>query len=558
MERHMVWFALLLCITVASSGKELMLFSTVTDNEGGHERRGMKSSLPAFLPEVSEKAASYRAAASSQTCEPKAGNDNQWFHVKEMLIGCWTDFVAEDKTEVHIVHFQSSLVSMSRSITTNVQSWFFSLNFSTANPMKLILTSAVTLTGFYTLNSDVDLYLANNSTITLRTNGPSQREHMENFPSQDEELVRWAEEKFGGVTSFTTLRNVVEVKSTEMKGTKSGSSKCLLQSEDASRKNFMETLPTPQAMSFSSCSPQQQNPGEPELHIINIPETARVCNISLNMDVKDHEKTIKMYLRGPQGTTWILLNPSHTKCLSNNDVLWSSFNHRVRPNSTLNSDNAEEVQRKALTEFKVSTFTSYTEVRPESCAILLDLVRHEKPTVSTPVTVNTPNDPQEIFMQLYASPDYRSPLDPNTKVPRDKRIYAEISAVIYGDMVWTIKVISCAVRSKGLFPVVKGLPFIPEACSLNSCPNSTRLSFSLDHLQELTSTTWEVECAVKMCYNVEGLQADLVATIRSNGPQGRAVKSFVFPKGNGELYFMRPSVVLRLAPFHQEAGDNRG
>lgn len=38
-------------------------------------------------------------------------------------------------------------------------------------------------------------------------------------------------------------------------------------------------------------------------------------NISLNMDVKGHTKMINMYLRGPQGTTWILLNTLDAKCL---------------------------------------------------------------------------------------------------------------------------------------------------------------------------------------------------------------------------------------------------
>lgn len=33
-----------------------------------------------------------------------------------------------------------------------------------------------------------------------------------------------------------------------------------------------------------------------------------------------------------------------------------------------------------------------------------------------------------LLMQLYASPDYRSPLDPKAKVQSDKRIYAEVRA----------------------------------------------------------------------------------------------------------------------------------
>lgn len=49
-------------------------------------------------------------------------------------------------------------------------------------------------------------------------------------------------------------------------------------------------------------------------------------------------------------------------------------------------------------------------------------------TVPAPVIAITTNAPHQmpLLMQLYTSPDYRSPLDPNTKVQSDKRIYAEV------------------------------------------------------------------------------------------------------------------------------------
>ncbi|MEQ2288627.1 hypothetical protein AMECASPLE_024643 [Ameca splendens] len=40
-------------------------------------------------------------SASSQTCQPQ---DQQATYVREMLRGCWTDFVREDKAEVHILN----------------------------------------------------------------------------------------------------------------------------------------------------------------------------------------------------------------------------------------------------------------------------------------------------------------------------------------------------------------------------------------------------------------------------------------------------------------------
>lgn len=91
--------------------------------------------------------------------------------------------------------------------------------------------------------------------------------------------------------------------------------------------------------------------------------------------------------------------------------------------------------------------------------------------------------------------------------------FLQISGHTIGNIVLTIKVISCTVHSKGSCPVVKELPFIPETCSLNSCPNSTRLSFSLDQIQELTSTTWDLECSVKFCYSEVGNLSSVVLKI---------------------------------------------
>lgn len=52
-------------------------------------------------------------------------------------------------------------------------------------------------------------------------------------------------------------------------------------------------------------------------------------------------------------------------------------------------------------------------------------VTEELPGTVTPIETTAPQMP--LLMQLYTSPDYRFPLDPNTKVQSDKRIYAEVS-----------------------------------------------------------------------------------------------------------------------------------
>ncbi|KAM8743792.1 endoglin [Acanthopagrus schlegelii] len=449
MEGHMVRFTLLLCITAAVS-------------------------------------------ASHQTCDPKKVEDSPWISMSEMQIGCWSSFISEEKTEVHILNlnFAPSDLKM------------FSLEMVNATAMNLIiLVSPGSAYCLCRINANVNIYVRNDSEIVFYGNEHPNNIHKEDFPAEGQELVEWAKQKFGGVTSFTTIRNLETVTSTGTDGTKPGSPDCILKSENALEKHFMRITTKP--LAFQSCSPQTSS-NEPELHIINIPENGNICNVFVHVD----SKRTSVFLRGPQGTTWTFVNLQHTQFGSNNVIMLATMGHKLLPNITVNNDGAESVQREALKYFKANTFTSYTELLPGATPIFLvlgkeDTVVTEIPDQQTPVIPNTTHAPQQmpLLMQLYTSPDYRSPLDPSTKVQSDKRIYAEISGHPLGDIALNIKVFKCFVSSKSSCPVEKELPFIPEPCSSISCPNSTRLSFSLDQLQELTSTTWDLECSVKLCYS---------------------------------------------------------
>lgn len=79
--------------------------------------------------------------------------------------------------------------------------------------------------------------------------------------------------------------------------------------------------------------------------------------------------------------------------------------------------------------------------------------------------------------------------------------FLQISGHTFGNIALTIKVASCVLRSKGSCSVEKELPFIPEACSSNACPNSTRISFFLEQLQEPTPTRWDLECSIRLCHS---------------------------------------------------------
>ncbi|KAK2819223.1 hypothetical protein Q5P01_024784 [Channa striata] len=426
------------------------------------------------------------ASASSQTCVPENQGENLYVDVREMQRGCWTNFT-KDNAELHILKLKY----------IDPSSTMFNLHVTSARQMNLIITCEHMAYGAYNVSNNVNFYI--NESIHLFSNSGHNHGHIikESFPTQDEQLVEWASKKFGGVTSFTTFQNLKGISLTKA-GTNPGTNHCILKNEDPSEKIFMviETTQTRSNFQLKSCSPQQNTGVEPYIHIINIPESEPIRNVSLQLETTT--KT-QLFLRGPQGTTWSISLKHDTMITSNNDVIM--FTRTIQPNVTMKSDRAEDVQKKALGYFKATTFASYTEVRSESSSHLeLQLKAHSTVTemvtaAAIPITTNAPHQ-MPLRMQLYTSPDYRSPL--NTKVQTNKRIYADISGNTIGGISLTIKVTSCSVNSSS---VVKELPFIPESCSPNSCPNSTRLSFSLDKLQEQTPTTLELKCSVNLCYS---------------------------------------------------------
>ncbi|XP_067114219.1 endoglin [Osmerus mordax] len=431
-------------------------------------------------------------SASSQTCKPVdlLASQTPWIQVREMTIGCWTAFIRDDNVEVHILNLHISPGAM------------FSVNASLARPMHLILTtdSKDTKGIHVAINANENVnFSVTNSSLVFHSSQPI---HRKDLPTNYTELVRWATEAFGGVTSFTTVHNPKVIIFTGREGTKLPiSTSCKLEIEDPTLKHFV-TLDF-ELKPLKSCSTQPEK-GAEELHIVNIPESSSVRYVSVNVIT---DKMIGLFLRGPKGTSWAIHNTQHTKFGSNNEIeLTGMSNHKIPPSVVTSSDIAEEVQRKALEYFKSSSITSYLEIQPVGSTITLvlghkDDVKDPQFT-STDQVLTTPSHPEPLLlMQLYTSPDYSSPLDPNTKVQSDKRIYAEISGQTLGMIVLTIKVINCSVHSKGSSPVVRDMPFRPEACSATVCPNTSRVSFSLEQLQDLASTNWDLECSVKLCFS---------------------------------------------------------
>ncbi|KAL0965501.1 hypothetical protein UPYG_G00282150 [Umbra pygmaea] len=432
---------------------------------------------------------------SQETCEPVMVKDNQndWIRLSEMPTGCWTSYTTKENKEVHIlsVHINPA------------QTHMFNLNTSTAKPMHLIITTHTKdpLHIAVSSNPDVIIYVGNDSNIKLH-NLDGQKKAL---PTGSEELVRWATEEFGGVTSFTTIQNPKKIIYTG-RGTRflsDNSNICTLKNEWHSLKQYL-VVEADIPSSLLSCSKKlPNNYNEDELFIVNIPEDVSIRHVSVHINT---ERRIKLFLRGPKNTTWSLYNPIHTSFSSNNEIQldFSNMMVNITPDVSNITDVADAVQKAALKRFNTNTFT-YSEIRTKGTMIRLILGDEKQNTVSetAPTKIyptTTSHSLMPLLMKLYTSPDYSSSLEPNTKVESNKRIYAEILGEVLGEMKMTIKVIRCFVRSKGLCPVVRDMPFRTEACFSTICP--TRVSLSLDVLQDLASASWALECSVNLCYNV--------------------------------------------------------
>ncbi|XP_014826340.1 PREDICTED: transforming growth factor beta receptor type 3-like isoform X1 [Poecilia mexicana] len=460
------------------------------------------------------------ASSSIQTCQPQQQQQQQQqaIYVREMLMGCWTDFVRGDNAEVHILNLM-----WTKDIT------YFSLNIS--RPAILIISSSKPAYANCDLCEDVKVYV-NNSTITL-TSKPQNNVYKEEMPHQNEELITWAKQKFDGVTSFTTVKNPEKITLIEAQGTKptsiptAGPTDCVLNSEDISEKHFMKIDMVPDRI--TSCA--LKNPNDNQIHVINIPDSSPVCNVSLLVKTQG----ISFFLRGPQGTTWTFLNMGFSKLGSNNDVQIQGFENKVtlpKYNGTVTGDKAEVVQKMALEYFKVSYFTSYSEITLDSSTISLVIEKqHNLPErfpsvreeMAKSMITKTTDAPNQMFLNihLYASPDYRFPLDPLARLQTNKRIYALISTNTIGDIKIALKVIGCTIRPKASSSAEKELPIFLESCAADPCHNSARLSFSLDQMPEGTSSTWVLQCSVKLCfsdksYQMEEVCEDKVRTAEKN------------------------------------------
>ncbi|KAG1957646.1 hypothetical protein F2P79_007614 [Pimephales promelas] len=366
---------------------------------------------------------------------------------------------------------------------------FFALDVTAANPSVLIITSTATQT--------IQVVLQNNPAVKIVvTNGTSIKffgsEPPEVVPSADgdSELLKWATDTYGGVTSFTTARHPSNVVFTGIPGTLfQRPSTCDLQPETPADKHFIKLDLHEPSDELQSC--YMKHPGK-QLHVINIPDDVKIRHVSVHLSSES-----KLLLRGPPNTEWKIHMDHGIQSWSNNPIIVNNRTVTRRENMTL-SDDAGDIRQKVMKYFDGMSITSYSEIRLNVSHIQLwirDNSSSSGPSegpLTTPAPTSKSVAPFE--MQLFSSPDFRSPLDSNSKVLSDKRVYAEISHPIMEGIPFSIEVIRCWVQST---PVVRKISLKEESC-FNDCPNKLRFSFEM--LQDLPSSSWDLECTVRLCF----------------------------------------------------------
>ncbi|XP_046694854.1 endoglin [Silurus meridionalis] len=300
--------------------------------------------------------------------------------------------------------------------------------------------------------------------------------------AQGSELVSWATAQFGGVSSFTTINNPSNISFIETKETPSVSI-CELKPESAKTMKSLRFISENKGV--KSCRFEES---EDEVHIIHIPGHLGSRNVFVDVD----PAFVKLILRGPNGTVWTI-NSNNVSFKSNNVI---SLNGMTVTRLSDLSDDDDELRNQALHYFRSKSIKSYTKIYLKGPIIQVKILK-KKTSEVTERSKPTEAPTSPTWMKLFTSPDYSVQLDSSTKVPTNKRLYAQVWSLLHGNVDLNIKVTSCYVHSKGLQPLERSVSLKQEPCL--ACYNNTRFSFLLDTLQDLPTNNWELRCNVTHC-----------------------------------------------------------
>ncbi|KAG5840882.1 hypothetical protein ANANG_G00193400 [Anguilla anguilla] len=411
--------------------------------------------------------------AESPFCEPMevVGRRSAWISVeRNMGPGCWSRFLSNQSREVHILNLQNPGI--------------ISVNLTAARPADLIIDCG----------SNTFVYLSENKNVTAYSSSKCNVHGKKPFPFDAEDVLAGTMEKFGGVTSFTTLTDARKITFTGGTAPEGSSVNCIQKSSFFPEDYVLEPDSSP-VMWF--CSPNV-NLSEKDVHVISIRENVNIQNVSIRVF---SEKRTTLFLRGPEGTKWTIEDPPDTFGFSSNNQV-NFHGYLVQPTLHYEPDNAQFWKQVQETDHAI---TSYTEIRGGGSSLRLDIRMGNRPASEPRTTVAeleaspTPRspEPRPLLLQLFDTSNPHAPLGPSAQIQPGRKIYANISSQSVPFQ--TFGVTGCRVRSWSSCSAMRELDVMMERCTPFSCLISLSFPLIQDQPQDQPSACWVLECSVQFC-----------------------------------------------------------
>ncbi|KAI5089096.1 hypothetical protein C0J45_20504 [Silurus meridionalis] len=341
------------------------------------------------------------SAAAASDCELRDiyRVENDVINVDDKGDCCWTNFAMTNGTKVHILN-----------LILTPDADYAMMEVTLADPSILIITCPNTngKSVYITFKSTNSMLLYASKNIML-----IQQQSSMAPDAQGSELVSWATAQFGGVSSFTTINNPSNISFIETKETPSVSV-CELKPESAKTMKSLRFISENKGV--KSCRFEES---EDEVHIIHIPGHLGSRNVFVDVD----PAFVKLILRGPNGTVWTI-NSNNVSFKSNNVI---SLNGMTVTRLSDLSDDDDELRNQALHYFRSKSIKSYTKIYLKGPIIQVKILK-KKTSEVTERSKPTEAPTSPTWMKLFTSPDYSVQLDSSTKVPTNKRLYAQSCA----------------------------------------------------------------------------------------------------------------------------------
>ncbi|XP_048115231.1 endoglin-like [Alosa alosa] len=290
------------------------------------------------------------------------GDTSNWISVERKPQGCSSSFVLHngtDELEIHMLHLDFTKPSQDGYSFCEVHLP------SESKPSKMIISTRGNAGHTLYLNvkgntSNIVFHVP--ETVTIQPPALQSTSVLEHFPLETEELLKWASDKFGGVTSFTEVQNPTTFSFTQ---SPASGPNCTLSPIENIPMEVVKSSSQDHVINSSSVkSCYLPASHQKQLHIINIPEDTGIRHVFVDAVSKD----AKLFMRGAKDTVWEV---SGANQFATNGLI----KLHLGPPMALPSRgmtfpaSAPELQREAMVHFSTDSFTSYSEIRTRAPAI---------------------------------------------------------------------------------------------------------------------------------------------------------------------------------------------